>query len=44
MLCYRMTLQVYVLNAWSPLYGAISKPMETLGGAVWLAEALHIGV
>lgn len=38
--CYVLTLQVHILNAWSPLYGTISKLQETLGAGVGLAEAV----
>lgn len=37
---YVVTLQVHVLNAWSSLYGTISKFKETLGARVCLAEAV----
>lgn len=38
--CFVLALQVHALNAWSPLYGTISKLKKTLGAGVWLAEAV----
>lgn len=40
--CDVLTLQVHVLNVWSPLYGIISKLKETLGAGVWLVEAVMV--